>query len=76
MFRIRRTFIQLLMVVIALVGPSTVSHAEEPEVKPSDRILILGDSNTHAGGYVDLLESWLTIHQPDADCHHQCRAAE
>lgn len=36
-------------------------------IQPADRILLLGDSNTYAGGYVTQLETWLTIHQPQGD---------
>jgi lysophospholipase L1-like esterase len=54
---------------ILLLGFSNTLPAADtsPGVKPSDRMLILGDSNTFAGGYVTLLETWLMIHQPEVD---------
>lgn len=59
-----RTLCCLLCVMaccLAAVGDDT------PEIQPADRILLLGDSNTYAGGYAVQLETWLTIHQPLAD---------
>lgn len=63
---IRRTLLGLLSILLFVSSPLLATDPA-PGVKPSDRILVLGDSNTYAGGYVTLLETWLTIHQPEAD---------
>lgn len=53
---------------LLLVVCSVSAFAEDaPAIRPADRILLLGDSNTYAGGYATTLETWLTIHQPAAD---------
>jgi lysophospholipase L1-like esterase len=33
-------------------------------LNPSDRIIFLGDSNTYAAGYIDLLDAYFRLHQP------------
>ena len=58
---LRECAVLLLMVCLPAVAD------DRPAITPQDRILLLGDSNTYAGGYATLLETWLTVHQPDAD---------
>ncbi len=57
---------RLTILLLGFSGPLSAADTA-PVVQPSDRILVLRDSNTYAGGYVTLLETWLTIHQPEAD---------
>jgi lysophospholipase L1-like esterase len=41
--------------------------AAEPILKPGQKTVILGDSNTYGGGYIELLETMLTLDQPQTD---------
>ena len=61
MLRIISCLLCVMACCLAAVGDDT------PAIQPADRILLLGDSNTYAGGYAAQLETWLTIHQPLAD---------
>ncbi len=64
---IRPAFARYCLILLSVLGLVLPAHGAEPGIKPDDRILILGDSNTHSGGYVDLIETWLTIHHSDVE---------
>lgn len=59
-----RLSLLLIGLVAFLIFTTTATSDDKPEISPEDRILLLGDSNTYAGGYATLLETWLTVHQP------------
>lgn len=50
--------------LLALLMLPSVAAAEAPFIRPGDRVLFLGDSNTHAGQYIVYLEAWLTKYHP------------
>lgn len=59
--------LRILCCLLCTVCTVSAFAEDAPAIQPADRILLLGDSNTFAGGYSTTLETWLTIHQPMAD---------
>ncbi|MDX1565569.1 MAG: hypothetical protein R3236_09200, partial [Phycisphaeraceae bacterium] len=58
-----RRFIFLLLVCLTAV--SKPAQSEGFKLKPSERVLILGDSITHGGTYVTMFEAYLYRNHPD-----------
>jgi lysophospholipase L1-like esterase len=55
-----------ILVLIGLFCFSTFTKAQEPISPVGKRVVFLGDSITHAGGYVAVLETALRLHDPAA----------
>lgn len=52
--------------IFATLTLSSVEAAErEPFIRSGQRIVFLGDSNTHAGHFITFLETWLRQHYPE-----------
>lgn len=56
----------MLALAVVCVSLSAVSRAENVFPKTAKRILFLGDSITHAGDYISLVETQLRLHGHDA----------
>jgi len=55
----------LVVALLLLTGLGTTAPADDkPFLRPGERVLFLGDSNTNAGHYIVYLEAWLTKHHP------------
>jgi hypothetical protein len=52
----------LVVVVCFFADQSSAQEAAPPDVK---RIVFLGDSITHAGGYIDAIETALIVQYPE-----------
>jgi lysophospholipase L1-like esterase len=50
---------------VLVVALPTLAFAAEPLIQPNQRIVILGDSITHAGGYINQMEAYLATKYPD-----------
>ncbi len=49
------------------VSPSRPSHVVPEPLHGIHRVLFLGDSITYAGEYVDIVQTWLAIHEPASE---------
>ena len=64
--RIAHCICGILALTVVCVSLSDVSRAEDVFPKTAKRILFLGDSITHAGDYISLVETQLRLHGHDA----------
>lgn len=55
------------MIGLLVSSLSSLASAEAPEpfIRSGQRIAFLGDSNTYAGHYITILETWLRRHYPE-----------
>ena len=59
---------RFLSILILLSFPVlAVATESKPFIQSGQRIVFLGDSNTHFGHYITLLETWLRFHHPEGE---------
>jgi hypothetical protein len=55
--------------IAAAIALATGCASSAPVIRPGDRVVFLGDSITHAGGYVARIDAWLRARRPDGIYH-------
>jgi lysophospholipase L1-like esterase len=54
-----------IIVAILMFTLAPLADASEPLIQPNQRIVFLGDSITHAGGYIEQIDAYLATKHPD-----------